>query len=135
MKTLILYATKSGAAEECANILAKKLNNCPVYNLKQSPPDLSSFDTIIIGTGVRMGKIYRPVLNYIKQNLNLLLTKTVKIYLCNAYSDTLQKTIDKNIPAELINHSACIKSFGGKPAFTNPPQETWINMKNIEDFI
>ncbi|PXV95619.1 menaquinone-dependent protoporphyrinogen oxidase [Lachnotalea glycerini] len=135
MQTLILYATKSGATEECANILAKKLDNCPIYNLKQSTPDISGYDTIIIGAGVHMGKIYKPVFNYIRQNLNLLLTKTVKIYLCNAYPDTFQKTIDKNIPVELISHSSCIKSFGGKPAFTNPPQETWLNKKNLEDFI
>ncbi len=135
MQTLILYATKSEATGECASMLAKKLNNCPTYNLEQTTPDITAFDMIIIGTGVRMGKIYKPVLNFIRKNLDLLLTKTVAIYFCNAYPDTFQKSIDKNIPIELTNHSVCIKSFGGKPAFTNPPNETWLNMKNIDDFI
>lgn len=135
MQTLILYATKSGATEECASMLAKKLKNCPTYNLEQTMPDITAFDMIIIGTGVRMGKIYKPVLNFIRQNSELLLTKTVAIYLCNAYPDTFQKAIDKNIPTELINHSVCIKSFGGKPPFTNPQKETWLNMKDLDDFI
>jgi len=135
MQTLILYASKSGATVEYANMLAKKLKNCTTYNLEQPTPDIVAFDMIIIGTGVRMGKIYKPVLNFIRQNLDLLITKTVAIYLCNAYPDTFQKALDKNIPIELINHSICIKSFGGKPPFTNPQKEAWLNMKNIDDFI
>lgn len=135
MQTLILYATKSGATGECASMLASKLKNCPTYNLKQTTPDITTFDRIIIGTGVRMGKIYKPVLNFIRQNVDVLITKSVAIYLCNAYPDTFQKTIDKSIPIELINHSVCIKSFGGKPPFTNPQKETWLNMKDIDDFI
>ncbi len=135
MRTLILYTTKSGAAGECASMLAENLKKCPTYNLECDIPDLSSFDTIILGTGVRMGKIYKPALNFIRQNLDLLLTKTIAIYFCNAYPDTFQKAIEKNIPTELIQHAICMKSFGGKPPFTNPQNRAWLNTKNMEDFI
>lgn len=135
MRTLILYATKSGATEECASMLAKDLKECLIYNLERATPDVASFDTIILGTGVRMGKIYKPALNFIRQNLDLLLTKKIAIYFCNAYPDTFQKSIEKNMPAELIQHAICIKSFGGKPPFTNPQNMDWLNTENMTDFI
>ena len=60
MGTLILYATKSGATSECADLLAQKIK-CVADDLGKTVPDISSFETVIIGSGIRMGKIYKPV--------------------------------------------------------------------------
>lgn len=56
MRTLILYSTKSGASKECANLIAAQMDNCAMHDLSKPVPDISSFDTVIIGSGVRMGK-------------------------------------------------------------------------------
>lgn len=85
MKTIILYATKSKATYECAKILAEKISDCTIVNLKfDKKTTWADFDTIILGSGVRMGKIYKPVRKFIDKNLNTLITKRVAIYLCNA---------------------------------------------------
>lgn len=133
MGTLILYATKSGATSECADLLAQKFK-CVADDLGKTVPDISSFETVIIGSGIRMGKIYKPVANFLHQHLDELLSKRVALYFCNAYPDTFQKAIEKNIPAELIQSAVCITSFGGKPPFTNPANMGWLNTQALNDF-
>lgn len=135
MKAIILYATKSGTARECADLLADKFWNCPVHDLSRSVPDLNGFDTVIIGTGVRMGTIYKPAQRFLQQNIRLLLTKKVAVYFCNAYPDTFPKTVEKNIPQELIEHAVCIKSFGGKPQFTKAPMKEWLHEDEVRQFL
>lgn len=135
MKIIILYATKSGAARECAELLSKKFGSCPIRDLSQLVPDLTGFDTIIIGTGVRMSTIYKPALHFLQQNVGLLLTKKLALYFCNAYPDTFQRAVEKNVPLELMEHTICIKSFGGRPPFTKAPMAKWLNTDAVEQFL
>lgn len=71
MKTLLLYATKSGAARECAELLAKELTDCTVCDLRHAIPNPELFDTIIVGSGIRFGKIYKPAAKF---------TSNIKMY-------------------------------------------------------
>lgn len=136
MKSLILYTTKSGATKECAELLANRLN-CSAYDITKGIPciKLSAFDTLILGTGVRMGKIYKPIKNFMQENMDLLFEKRTAIFFCNAYEDTFQKTVSTNLSPELVKHAVCIKSFGGKPPFTKPDNTDWMNQDNINAFI
>ena len=131
MRTLILYSTKSGASRECAELLATKIEDCSVCDIRKSTPDIESYDTLIVGSGVRMGKIYKPTKNFIDKNTDILLSKNTAFYLCNSYSDTLQKVIENNIPKKLVDTAICIKSFGGKPPFTSPKNQDWVLVDNI----
>jgi menaquinone-dependent protoporphyrinogen IX oxidase len=63
MRTLILFSTKSGASRECAELLATKIMVCSICDIAKSTPDIESFDTLIVGSGVRMGRIYKPAKN------------------------------------------------------------------------
>ena len=62
MKTLIAYHTKSGASETYANVVAETLKTngfeVNIINLINTKPDVSSYDLIIAGTGIRMFRIY-----------------------------------------------------------------------------
>lgn len=135
MKTLILYATKSGASRECAELLARSMPDCVIGDFSQKSADIRSFDTIIIGSGVRMGKIYKPALNFIQHNKDLLLTKKIAVYVCNAYPATFEKVVSKNIPADIIECVIAIKSFGGKAPFSNSQGGEWMNAENMAEFI
>lgn len=136
MKPLILFYSKSGATKECVEILSKRLH-CSTCNLAKYNPtmNLVEFDTIIIGTGVRMGKIYKPMKQFIARNLDILITKNTAVFFCNAYLGTFQKAVEKNLPAQLIKHSICLKSFGGKPPFSNPQNMDWLHSENLKEFI
>ena len=62
-KTLVTYFSRGGASEEYAKIIGETLtaNGLPVEirNLAHGIPDITVFDTIVLGTGVRMGLVYR----------------------------------------------------------------------------
>ncbi len=62
-KTLVAYFTKGGASEEYAKIIAETLStkglSVEIQNLAYDVPDVAAFDTIVLGTGVRMGMVYR----------------------------------------------------------------------------
>jgi len=135
MRTLILFSTKSGASRECAELLATKIADCFVCDIAKHTPDIGGCDTLIVGSGVRMGKLYKPAKNFIDKNIDMLLSKNTAFYLCNSYSDTLQKVIENNIPKKLIDTAICIKSFGGKPPFTSPKNQDWILMDNINALV
>jgi menaquinone-dependent protoporphyrinogen oxidase len=63
-KILVAYFTKGGASEEYAKVIAETLiaNGLVVEtcNLAQGIPDVAAFDTVVLGTGVRMFRVYRP---------------------------------------------------------------------------
>lgn len=68
---LIAYYTKSGASEEYAKVIAETLKSqglsVEMYNLADNIPDITSYDTVILGTGVRMFIVYRRWKKLLKQ--------------------------------------------------------------------
>lgn len=128
MKILITYASKSGAARECSLLLQKELSGSTVFDLNHGIPALDDYDMIVIGSGVRMGKIYKPVKNFIRENQEVLLKKQTVYFLCNAYPDTIQKTIKSNFAPELIDSANCIESFGGYTPFSPPKGDPTIGL-------
>ena len=135
MKTLILYATKSGAARECAELLANELTGCTVCDLRHAIPNPELFDTIIIGSGIRIGKIYKPAARFLQEYKNVLLSKSVSFYFCNCEAETFQKAVEKNIPEELLMHAVCVKSFGGKIPFKKSQNMKWLITENKDAFL
>jgi menaquinone-dependent protoporphyrinogen oxidase len=53
----------------------------------------------------------------------VLLKKQTGYFLCNAYPDTIQKTIKANFLPELIDSAICIESFGGYAPFSPPKDD------------
>lgn len=64
MKTLIAFETKSGVTGESAKIIAEVLEKkfkhaVDIADLKENrSPDIESYDTIFVGSGIRMGRWY-----------------------------------------------------------------------------
>jgi len=135
MKTHILYATKSGGTRECAELLAARITGSSVYDLSKGAPDIGDADMIIIGAGVRMGRVYKPARVLIEKNLEKLLAKRIALFLCNGEPEAFSKAIEKNIPAQLVSHALCVTSFGGKIPFSSTKNQDWMLMDNIKAFI
>ena len=69
MSTLIAYATKYGFTKICAQELAKKLDeNADICDLNSEKPDLTKYDTVIIGGSIYAGKIRKPVADFCTNN-------------------------------------------------------------------
>jgi menaquinone-dependent protoporphyrinogen IX oxidase len=70
-KTLVAYFTKGGATEEYAKVITETLQanglSVEMQNLAAEIPDVTAFDVVVLGTGVRMGMVYRRWKKVLKQ--------------------------------------------------------------------
>jgi menaquinone-dependent protoporphyrinogen IX oxidase len=70
-KTLVAYFTKGGASQEYAKIIAETLIEnglaVEICNLAHDIPEVEDFDTVVLGTGVRMFRVYRSWKKVLKQ--------------------------------------------------------------------
>jgi menaquinone-dependent protoporphyrinogen oxidase len=122
-------------ARECADILATRIKDSSVCDLSKGLPDIDAADMVIIGSGVRMGRVYKPFRKFVEKNLDTLLSKTTAVYLCNGEPGTYDQAVEKNIPAQLISHSLCVMSFGGKMPFRSAKNQDWVLMDNVNAFV
>ncbi|THF74414.1 flavodoxin domain-containing protein [Cohnella fermenti] len=124
MAVLVLFATKTGATAQCVNVLSAQLSNCTTCNLETDKPAIGQFDRIILGAGVRDGKIYKPIRDFIKKNHDELLKKGMGYFICNEKPKETEEIIERNIPADLREAALCIESFGGYKAYKAPKEGT-----------
>ena len=97
MSTLIFYATRHGCTEKAAEILKSKLDDdVTIINFKDNKkPDLSAFDTIIIGSPNHMGNATRGIRKFIdglgKINLEGKLVAVFDTYMAKDFEKAVQK--------------------------------------------
>ena len=73
-KTLVAYRSKGGATEQAAKTISEVLR--AKFNLdvdlvdlgKKRPPDITTYRNIVVGAGVRTGKIYKEALELLRQD-------------------------------------------------------------------
>ena len=117
MGTMIAYMTKHGCTEKAAEMLNEHLGGAAeLVDLKrQKSPDLSRYDTVIVGGSIHAGKMQKDVRKYLERNTEALLTKRLGLYLCcMEEGDTARKQFDEAFPVELRRHAAATGLFGGE---------------------
>ncbi len=123
-KTLIVYESKQGASKEAAGIIAEVLCNkfqleVDLVDLKeQENPDLTQYHNIVIGTGVRGGRIYGKALKIIERDLG---DKRVAFFVCcswagtpGSYDNAKTRFIDKNLAKHPNINFVASEAFGGR---------------------
>lgn len=117
MATLIVFRTTHGFTEKAIQLLMTGMkDDTTIVNLGgDSDPDLSDFDKVIIGGSIHMGGIQKEIRNFCKDNLDILLTKRIGLFLCCMFEgDTEKKQFEEAFPAELRCHAAATGFFGGE---------------------
>lgn len=114
MSILIAYASYNSTTEECAKILARKLPDSHILNLAKGKKDISEYDTVIIGSCIRFNNIHSAVIDFIKENLDLLMKKNTAIYLCCGFPEKSNQYLLHNFPKKLLDKSVSIHCFGGR---------------------
>ncbi|WP_019240927.1 MULTISPECIES: flavodoxin domain-containing protein [Bacillus] len=114
MKTLIAFASKTGTTEKCAHTLSTYFENATLCNLTNEQPDLSDYETVIIGGSIRMGQLHKKTKQFILDNQDILLEKRCAFYICNGIVDQTEEVIQRNFPTEIINHTLLVDTFGGE---------------------
>ena len=64
MSVLIIYDGKSGTTQKAANLLKEYLPQAETVDIKKLNHNLASYDTVIIGSAIRMGNISKACLLY-----------------------------------------------------------------------
>lgn len=115
MKALIVYASKFGFTEKCAQLLAKKLNgHVDIYNVKEPLPlKFEDYQKIIIGSSIYMGKIHREMRQFCNDHLQAILKLDIGLFITGAQEGlTLKNEMIENFPIEIREKSRVVGYFG-----------------------
>ena len=116
MKTLIVYATKTGCTGDCAAMVSQKLAQpAKLMDLKTVKGTADGYDCVIIGTPIYMGRVMKEIADFVKRQEGSLLMKKVVFFTCGA--GTAQQDgeyLRKCIPEALTRRAAAISHFGGE---------------------
>ena len=122
-KTLVAYASKSGATEQTAQTIADVLRSkyqleVDLINLKKGFPALVSYKNVVVGAGVRGGKVYGEALEFLKENFG---DRKVAFFVCcggagdpKNYEDSCNKYVIKVLANYPNLKPVASEAFGGR---------------------
>jgi menaquinone-dependent protoporphyrinogen oxidase len=114
MKTLILYATKTGTTREVAGRIAKKFDGAVLHDLKQpNIPSVAEFDRVIVGSSVYAGMIRKEAKTFLTQNTEILKTKTLGLFTCGFDASREKDYFNTNFPADVLQAAKVAYFLGG----------------------
>lgn len=118
MKIIIYYSTKGGCSRECAEILKKFLGDSDEVTLfdvtSGKDPEISSYDLVILGGGVRFGRLYKPMRAFIKKHESELTLSPHILFLCCGFLTLAEEYLKKLFPARLTESAISLEYFGGE---------------------
>lgn len=136
MKSIIIYATRYGCTAEVAKRIQKGLeSDCTLINIMtEKAPPLDSFDTVILGGSIYIGKVQKELTSFMNANLKQLLSKNIGLFLCAGTPK--QKDRDKELqgafPVELLDHAAAKDVLGYAFTFEKMKFFDRVIMKKIK---
>mgnify|MGYP000143026335 CR=1 FL=1 len=114
MKTLIIYASKTGTTEKCAKEINRQLKDSKMVNILNQDEDINKYDLIIVGTPIRMGMIDKKVRKFLISNIQTLKSKKVAYFICCGFNENWKIYYEQNIPKDLLNSAIIYDTFGGE---------------------
>ncbi|MCL2718767.1 MAG: flavodoxin domain-containing protein [Lachnospiraceae bacterium] len=113
MKTLILYATKNGAAREIAERIAK-ITGGIIHDLSnENTPDLSHFDCIILGSSIYVGMVRKELKTFLEKNADNIRDKKLGLFVSGLDESSEKEYFKNNFSAEIINAAKAMSFLGG----------------------
>lgn len=114
MKTLIIYASKTGTTEKCAKNIESKLEDAITVNIHDKNEDITKYDLIIIGTPIRMGMIDKNMKKFLSSNKEYLKSKNTAYFICCGFNENWKKYYEQNISKDLLQKAIIYDTFGGE---------------------
>ncbi len=122
-RTLVAFVSKGGATKEASEIITTVLKEkyeltVDLIDLKKTSPNLEEYNNIVIGAGVRVGKVYDKALKFLKQDFG---DRKVAFFVCcgdAGDSDKYDEACTKYIIDVLAKYphvkTIAIEAFGGR---------------------
>ena len=117
--TIIVYASRHGTTAEYAKNLLKLLDGnvdlCSLDERVDSLPDMSFYDTIVIGGSIHYGKNSKIVVSFAKNNIELLSTRRLGLFVTSYFDgDKAIEQLSKAYPKELLDKAIVADYFDGE---------------------
>ncbi|MCL2677555.1 MAG: flavodoxin domain-containing protein [Clostridiales bacterium] len=114
MKTIILYATKHGAAAEIARRIAERIEGAESYDLKQgSFPGLAGYDCVIVGASLYAGMMRKQAKAFLAQNAHVLRNKRLGLFLSGMNFSKEKEAFEANVPRDILQNAKAAGFLGG----------------------
>ena len=115
MKVLIAYASKTGTAANCANMLAAELRGLQVtvVDLEKETPTTDGYDAVVLGSSVRFGKTRASFQAFLRDNQEALQQNLHGFFLCCGFGHEFERYEKKAIEESLRESAFAIMNFGG----------------------
>ena len=114
MRTIILYGTKYGTAEDIAKRIAVKIDGAVTFDLKQSgAPALGGFDCVIVGSAIYAGTFRKETKEFLAQNADELCRKKLGLFISGMSESENSEAFKANVPAEVLQASVVADTLGG----------------------
>lgn len=117
--TIIVYASRRGTTAKYAQSLLKFIDGnvdlCSLNERGNSMPDMSFYDTIVIGGPIQYGKNNKLVLSFVNNNIDLLRTRRLGLFVTSFYDgDRAFEQLNSAYPKELIDRAVVVDYFDGE---------------------
>ena len=115
MKILIAYASKNGTGSLCVQRLTERMHGKEItaVNLENGTADPAPYDIVVLGGSVYFGKLRPAVRNFMKQYEEVLLQKSLALFLCCGLDEEHEYYQKKLFPRVLQERAFCNVFFGG----------------------
>lgn len=120
MKSLIIYASKKGAAEKCAEQIKRGITGeVKIITFKEAQDlPLDSYDNIIIGSSVYAGRLDKNLKTFCQSHEELLKKKKTFLFLVCMSDKLIDNYVRDNIPKEVAEHLTDVVYCGGALYFS-----------------
>ncbi len=115
MRILIGYASKTGTAKACAEMLGLGLKNQDVTlaDLDTQRPSPCEYDVVILGSSVRFGKARQSLRAYLQEHGAELCKMPHALFLCCGFGHEFERYVQKIFEGTLLDTSFATLNFGG----------------------
>lgn len=126
--TLIVYTSRHGTTAAYARKLKQLLDGnvdiCFLDERGGSLPDLTVYDTFVIGGSIHFGKNSKSIVSFSKNNLELLKNKRLGLFVsCHFEDGKALEQLSNAYPKELLNKAIVSDYFDGELLF--PKMNFW----------
>ena len=138
-KTLIVYSTKTGINAEAAYAMAEILKtkfstDVTVEDLKDGQPDITPFQDIIVGGGVRGTNVYNEAVDFLEKDFG---GRGVALYFCcedneNPKAENTEENARKALAKNKSLKPIDVAAFGGCVIKQGRPVLDDLNMNRLQ---
>lgn len=114
MKTIIIYASKTGTIEKCVSYMKQKQKDIEAVSINDLQYSIEAYDLIVIGSPIRMGLLDKKIKEFILKNKNCLKQKRIAYFICCGFHENFKTYFEQNIPKDLLENAIAYESFGGE---------------------